>query len=77
MVVFAPHGKKALPVARLATHKLSVSVDEIVCLELIATSLEDKYTNTVLPNFVVVRCWQRLECPVTDILWVTPLPLHS
>ena len=43
MVVLAPHGEvaKALPVVRLATHKLLVSVDNVVGLELLATTLED------------------------------------
>ena len=41
VVVFAPHGEgaKALPVVKLATHKLLVSVDNVVGLELPATTL--------------------------------------
>ena len=52
MVVIAPHGEvaKALPVARLATHKLLVSVHAIVGLELLATTLADKHKANVLPN---------------------------
>ena len=60
---------------RLATHKLLVSVYEIVDCEILATTLEDKYMATALPNFVLVRCWQRLESLVIDITWVNPLSL--
>ena len=78
MVVLAPHGEvtKALPVVRLATHNLLVSVDvDFVGLELLATTLADKHMATVLPNFVLVRRWQRLESIVTDITGVNPLSL--
>ena len=77
MVVLAPHGEvaKALPVVRLATHKLLVTVDAVVGLELLATTLADKHMATVLPNFVLVRRWQRLESLVTDITGVNPLSL--
>ena len=77
MVVLAPHGAvaKALPVVRLATHKLLVTVDAVVGLELLATTLADKHMATVLPNFVLVRRWQRLESLVTDITGVNPLSL--
>ena len=70
MVVLAPHGEvsKALPVVRLATHKLFVSVDDVVGLELLATTLANKHMATVL-----VRRWQRLESLVTDITGVNPL----
>ena len=73
----APHGEvaKALPVVRLATKKLLVSVDAVVGLELLATTLADKHMATVLPKFVLVRCWQRLESLVTDITGVNPLCL--
>ena len=69
MVVFVPHGEvaKAFPVARLATHKLLVTVDAIVELELLATRLADNHMTNVLPNLVLVRRWQRLESLVTDI----------
>ena len=62
MLVLAPHGEvaKALPVVRLATHKLIVSVDAVVGIELLATTLADKHMATVLPNFVLVRRWQNL-----------------
>ena len=55
MVVLAPHGEvaKALPVVRLATHKLLVTVDAVVGLELLATTLADKHMATVMPNFVL------------------------
>ena len=41
----APHGEvaKALPVVRLATKKLLVSVDAVVGLELLVTTLADKH----------------------------------
>ena len=71
MVVLA----KVLPVARLATHKLFVSVDDVVGLGLLAITLADKYMATVLPNLVLVRRWQRLESLVTDITGVNPLSL--
>ena len=77
MVVLVPHGKvaKALPVVRLATHKLLVSVDIVVGLKLLATTLADKHIATVMPKFVLVRRWQRLESLVTDITGVNPLSL--
>ena len=77
MVVLAPHGEvaKALPVVRLATHKRIVSVDDVVGLELLATTLSVKHMATVLPKVVLVRCWQRLKSLVTDITGVNP-PSH-
>ena len=53
----APHGEgeKALPVVRLATKKLLVSVDAVVGLELLVTTLADKHMATVLPNYVLLR----------------------
>ena len=41
----APHGEvtKALPVVMLATKKLLVSVDAVIGLELIATTLADNH----------------------------------
>ena len=75
MVVLAPHAEvaKTLPVVRLATHKFHVSVDAVVQVELLDTTFADKHMATVLPNFVLVRCWQRLESLVTDITVVNPL----
>ena len=69
MVVLASRGEvtKALPVARLAKHKLIVSVDAVVGFELLATTLADKHMATVLPSFVLVRRWQILQSLVTDI----------
>ena len=77
MVVLAPHGEvtKALHIARLTTHKLLVSVDAVVGVELLATTLADKHMVTVLPKFVLFRCWQRLESLVTDIPGLKPLSL--
>ena len=46
---------KILPVVRLATHKLIVSVDAVVGVTLLATTLAGKHIATVLPNFVLVR----------------------
>ena len=46
VLVLAPHGeveKKTLPVVRLGTHKLIVSVDAIVGVELLATTLVGKH----------------------------------
>ena len=62
MVVIAPHGdvSKALPVVRLAINKGLVSVDDVVGLELLATTLADKHMATLLPKFVLVRCSQSL-----------------
>ena len=63
MVVLTLHGEvaKALLVVRLATHKLLVSVDDVVGLELLVTTHAEKHMATVLPKFVLVRHWQRLE----------------
>ena len=77
MVVLAPHGEVAetLPVVRLVTHKLILSVDAVVGDELLATTLSGKYMSTVLPNIVMARHLQRLESFVTDITGVNPLSL--
>ena len=77
MVVLAPHGEvaKTLPVVRLVTHKLIVSVDTVVGVEFLATTLAGKHMTTVLPNFVLARHLQRLENFVTDITEVNPLSL--
>ena len=70
-----PHGEvaEAFPVVRLATKKLVVSVDAVVGLELLITTLADKHMASVLPNCVLVRHFQRLESLVTDITGVNPL----
>ena len=77
MVALAPHGEvtKTLSVVRLATHKLIVSVDAVVGVELLATTLAGKHIATVLPNFVLAKHLQRLESFVTDIIGVNPLSL--
>ena len=77
MLVLTQHGevKKALPVVRLATHKLLVSVDDVVGLELLVTTLADKHNVTVMPNLVMVKSWQRLQILVTDIIVLNPLSL--
>ena len=77
MVVLAPYGEvpKNLPVMRFPTHKLIVSVDAVVGVELLATTLAGKHLATVLPNFVLARHLQRLESFVTDITGMNPLPL--
>ena len=61
MVVLAPHGDvaKTLPVVRLAIHKLIVSVDAVVGVELLSTTLAGKHIATVLPNVVLARHLQR------------------
>ena len=52
-VVVAPHGEvaKTLHVVRLATHKLIVTVDADVRVELLATTLKSK--NMAPVNFVL------------------------
>ena len=42
-------------VVRLAKHKLIVSVDAVVDIELLATTLAGKRMATVLPKFVLAR----------------------
>ena len=51
---------------RRATHNLYVSIDPVIGLRLLATTLEDKHMGVVLPNFVLVR--RRLESLFTDII---------
>ena len=77
MVVLARHREvaKTLHVVRLTTHKLIVSVDAVVGVELLATTLAVKNMATVLPNFVLARHLQRLERFVTGITGVNPLYL--
>ena len=77
MVVLAPHGEvaKTLPVLRLATHKLIVSVDAVVGVELLSTTFAGKHIASVLPNFVLARHLQRLESFVTDITGTLSLSL--
>ena len=74
IVVLAPLGEvaKSLPVVRLATHKLIVSVDAVVGVELLATG---KHIATVLLNFVLAKYLQSLESFVTDITGVNLLYL--
>jgi hypothetical protein len=76
-VFFAPLGEvaKTLSVARLATYKLLVSVDTVVGVELLATTLAGKYIATVLPNFVLAKHLQRPDSFVTDLTGVNPLSL--
>ena len=64
---------KTLPVVRLATHKLIVSADAVVGVELLAKTLAGKHIATVLPNFVLAKHLQRLESFVTYITGVNPL----
>ena len=65
----APHGEvaKALPVVRLETKRLLLSVEAVVGLELLTTNLADKHKATMLQNCVPVRCSQRLDSLVTYI----------
>ena len=60
---------------RLATHKLIASVDAVVGVKLLATTLAGKQMATVLPNFVLARHLQRMESVVTYITGVNPLYL--
>ena len=64
---------KTLPVVSLATHKLIVSVDAVVGVELLATTLAGKHIATVLQNFVLAKHLQGLESFVTDITGMKPL----
>ena len=66
---------KTLPLVRLAPHKLIVSLDAVVRVEVLATTLADKHIATVLPNFVLAKHLQRHESFVTDITGVNPLSL--
>ena len=77
MVVLAPHGEvaKTLHVVRLTTHKLIVSVDAVVGVELLATTLASKHMDTVMPDFVLAMHLLRLESFVTDITGMNPLSL--
>ena len=52
-----------------------MSVDADVGVELLATTLAGKHMANVLPNFVLAKQLQRLECFVTDISGVNPLSL--
>ena len=73
MVVLAPHGEvaKNLPVVRLAKHKLFVSVDAVVGIELVATTLAGKHMATVLPNFVLARLYKG-ESSLSLLCFVPP-----
>ena len=55
MMVLAPHGEvaKTLPVVRLATHKLIVSVDAVVGVELLAQPLQA----STWPLCCQILCW--------------------
>ena len=64
---------KTFSVVRLAKHKLIVSVDAVVGVELLATNLAGKHMATVVLNIVLARHWQKLESFVTDITGVNPL----
>jgi hypothetical protein len=77
IVVLAPHEEvaKTLPVVGLATHKLIVSVDAVIGVKLLATTLAGKHMAAVLANFVLARHLQRLESFVTDITYVNNLSL--
>ena len=73
--LLAPHGEgaKALSLVRLATKNRLVSVDAVVGLELLVTTLANKHMVTVLPNCVLVRRLLRLENIVTKITRANPL----
>ena len=77
MVVVALHGEmaKTLPAVRFVKHKLIVSVDANVGVELHATTLAGKHMATVRPNFVLAMHLQRFEIFVTDITGVKPFSL--
>ena len=77
MVTLAKNGEVAndFLVVSLATHKILVIVDAVVGHELLATTLAEKHIATVLPYFVLLRCWKRFDSLVTDITMVNPLSL--
>jgi hypothetical protein len=77
MVVLALHGEvtKTLPLVLLATHKLIVSVDAVVGVELLATTPTGKHISSVLPKYVLASYLQRHDSFVTDITGVNPLSL--
>ena len=79
MVVLAPHGEvaKTLPVVRLATHKLIVSVDAVVGVELLATTLAGKHMATVLPNFVLARHLHYRDEPSLSLVLCPPTGIPS
>ena len=52
-----------------------MSVVAIVGVKLLATTLADKHMANVLPNYMLVMHWQRLEILVTDITEVNPVNL--
>ena len=64
-----------LSVVRLVTHKLIVSVDAVVGVEILAITLAGKHMATLLPNFVLARYLQRLASFVTYITRVNPVSL--
>ena len=52
-----------------------MSVDAYVGMELLITTLAEKHMANVVPNYVLVMHWQRLEILVTDITKVNPVSL--
>ena len=70
MVVLAPHGEvaKTLLVVRLATHKFILSVDAVVGVELLATTLGGK------PSLSLVPCPQTLMPSSNNKISLTNLP---
>ena len=71
MVVLAPHGEveKTLPAVRLATHKLIVSVDAVVRVELLATTLESFVTDITGVNLLsLVLCPPTLTPSSKDMI---------
>ena len=51
----------------MCTHKLIVSVEAVVGVELLATTLAGKNMATLLPKFVMARHLQRPKSFVKDI----------
>ena len=52
-----------------------MSVDANIGVILLATTLAEKHMAIVLPNYMLVMHWQRLEILVTDITEVSPVSL--
>ena len=52
-----------------------MSLDANVGMGFLATTLADKHMANILPNYMLVMLWQRLEILVTEITEVNPVYL--
>ena len=72
LLPLAPHGEVAkAPLPK----RFLVSVDAVIGIEFLATTLADKHIATVLPNCALVSRSQRLDSLVTYMTGVNPLSL--